>query len=338
VSEAADRRGVWRTVGGVVGFALIGLAVWAVSKDKRAVGAIGEVFALGGEGHLLRLILLGGLCAATLAMISLAFWVLTVRYGAVGKREMLALILAAGVLNYLPMWPGMVGRLAYHKKVNGIAVRESTRVLIWANVVSLIAAGVLAALLIPIALMSDVPAWLLHGSTGGVLAGLVLFTGYARRKRPEPEPEVWRMLAALSIRYAELFVWAGRYVICFGLVGSEITWAGGLALATAGRLAVMIPIAPNGVGVREWSIGLIGPLLPIAMTGSVIDIPTALAADVINRALEVLVVVPTGVVSAGWLARRMRRGSVGEHDGAGAGGDLADGDGAFAEPGEVSGD
>ena len=304
------RRGVWRATGSAVGFALIGLAVWAVARDERVWEAVGGVFALGQDGHLGRLVMLGGLCAATLALITGAFWVLTVRYGAVAYGEMLALILAAGVLNFLPMWPGMVGRLAYHKKVNGIAVKESARVIIWANVVSLVGAVVLAGVLVPVALMSAVPAWLLHGLTGGVLAGLVLFTAYARRKRPEPEPEVWRMLAALSVRYAELFVWAGRYVICFALVGSEIRWAGALALAAAGRLAVMVPIAPNGVGVREWSIGLIGPALPVAMTGSVIDLPTALAADVINRAVEVLIAVPAGVVSAGWLARRMRQQAV----------------------------
>ncbi len=305
-----------RVAGTAIGFALVGLAVWAIARDERVWGAVGEVFALGQDGHLRGLVVLGGLCAVTFVFISMAFWVLTVRYGAVGKGEMLALILAAGVLNFLPMWPGMVGRLAYHKKVNGIAVRESARVIIWANVVSLVGAVVLAGALVPIALLGDASLWVVHGTTGGLLGGMVLLAAFARGKRPEPEPEVWRMLAALSIRYAELFVWTGRYMICFGLVGSEISWAGALALAAVTRLAVMIPIAPNGVGVREWSVGLIGPMLPVAMTGSVIDIPTALAADVVNRAVEVLIAVPSGVVSAGWLAKRMRGkgGEVGERE------------------------
>ena len=312
------RRRRARIAGSVIGFALIGLAVWWVVRDERVSGAVGEVFKLGNAGNMRQLGLLGALSGVTLATIAMAFWVLTARYGPVGKREMVALIFSAAVLNYLPLWPGMVGRFAYHKKVHGIDIRDSARALIWANVVSLIGAVALALALVPIALMGEAPAWLLHGATAGVLVGFVMITAYAHRKRPEPEPEVWRMLCALSIRYAELFLWAARYVICFELVGSDMSWAGGLALGALTRFATMVPIAPNGMGVREWSVGLIGPILPGAMTGSEIDVATALAADVINRAADVLVIVPVGVVSAVWLARRVRQEGR-RHQGSGTG-------------------
>src|SRR4029079_8775600 len=58
---------------------------------------------------------------------SLGLWVQMRRHGPVGAVEVALLVGAAWVLNYLPLRPGMIGRIAYHKSVNGIEVVDSVR-------------------------------------------------------------------------------------------------------------------------------------------------------------------------------------------------------------------
>jgi len=256
--------------------------------------------------HLVALGLL--LPLATVAVTSLAFWVLTARYGPVRPGEMLALINTAWLLNYLPLWPGMVGRLAYHKTVNGIPLRDSAKAIIWANVLNMGAAAVVLAML--------VLASIFFAGSSAVLAVIVatpvpiaaLLALHARRVRPDPDPELWRLAAAIAIRAAEIHIHAARYAVCFALTGSPIDWGGAVALASVAALAGAINIAPNGLGVREWVIGLVAPLLPVALVGSTtLDLTAGLAADLVNRALEVIVAVPSGLIASAWVARSLKR-------------------------------
>jgi hypothetical protein len=55
----------------------------------------------------------------------------------------------------------------------------------------------------------------------------------------------------------------------------------------------------NGLGVREWVTGLLAPSLAGVAT------PDALAAELLNRAVEVLLVVPAGLACTPTLARRL---------------------------------
>ena len=109
-----------------LGTALVVAAVVAVAR--QGAGLTGVVDALRTSPSwlvalLLALPFLNWLCSAA------SFHVLTNRYGKVGAVEMGAVIGSAWLLNYLPMRPGLVGRVAYHKKVNNIPIGASVQVL-----------------------------------------------------------------------------------------------------------------------------------------------------------------------------------------------------------------
>ncbi|MCA9312361.1 MAG: flippase-like domain-containing protein, partial [Phycisphaerales bacterium] len=243
----------------------------------------------------------------TLAQTALSFWIITRRYGHVGYGEMFALIGAAWLLNYLPFRPGLFGRIAYHRTVNRIPVRDSTMALIWANVLSILAAAGLALVLAGAALFLEPGSHLL--TAAAVLPALALAgaAAYARARQPEPDPEVWRLIAALASRYAELLGWAARYWVCFRITGFDITWPAALAIAAATTITTMVPLFGNGLGIREWTVGIVATLLPAGFVAVGTDAGAGLAADLVNRVVEVLVAVPLGVGAAFWLAGRRRR-------------------------------
>ncbi len=301
-----------RLLGSLIGVVLLAAAVAAIVMQRDALtGALDSLRAA--SPGLLLLALMAPIVNVALA--SVTFWVLTTRYGHVGKGEMFALIGSAWLLNYLPFWPGMIGRLAYHKNVNRIAVRDAAKAIIWANVLNLIAAITLALLVatgslffagdhVGLALLVIAPAPV-----------LLVIGAYARAKRPEPDPEVWRIIVALAIRIVELHIHALRSFVCFTLVGVPIGWGGALAIASVSGLAGAINIAPNGLGVREWVVGIAAPIVPAGLTlRSDLRITQGLSADLVNRAAEVLVAVPVGLACAAWLSRRVRA----MHTGAGA--------------------
>jgi len=241
---------------------------------------------------------------------SLSFWLLTSRYGRVGKREMFELIGSAWLLNYLPLWPGMFGRLAYHKKINRISLQSSAVALIWANVFS-IAASVIMLISVGIASLffqgDEWPFALIAGSPALMLA---IFGAYARARPPEPDPHFWRLPSTLAIRLVETQVWAARFAVCFALVGTPIGWGGALALAALTQFAMIIPITGNAMGIREWAVGLVAPLLPLGLTmTTTVDLRAGLSADLTNRLLEVILAVPIGLICTYLIARRLRSGA-----------------------------
>lgn len=293
-----------RLLGFLIGLILLAAAGAAITFQRDALGAAFTSLRSAPIGTL-ALTLLAPLVSVSLA--SVTFWVLTTRYGVVGRGEMFALIGSAWLMNYLPMWPGMIGRLAYHKSVNGIPVRDSAKAIIWANLLNLIAAIILLTM---VAAGFTIFRASHYGITILALAPIPLLLAagaYARAKRPEPDPEVWRLLVALAVRVLELHTHALRSYLCFSLVGAPIGWGGALAIASVAGLAGAINIAPNGLGVREWVVGLVAPLLPIGLTlRGDLRLAQGLSADLVNRAAEVVVAIPVGLLCAAWLARRTR--------------------------------
>lgn len=300
-------RRVARWLGFVIGLALLVAAVWMAIAQAGSDEAVWDSIThaplwLFGAATALTLL--------TLASTALSFWIITRRYGHVGYGEMFALIGAAWLLNYLPFRPGLFGRIAYHRSVNDISLRDSALALIWANVLSAVAAIALA---FSIAVLGG-----MLGAGIGLITVLailpipVLFAlaAYARAKRPEPDPDVWRLIAALACRYLELLVWAGRYWVCFQIIDLAISWPAALAIASATTLSTMVPLFGNGLGIREWTVGIVASLLPAGMVAIGTDAAAGLMADLVNRAIEVVVAVPLGIGAGFWLAarRRARRG------------------------------
>jgi hypothetical protein len=63
----------------------------------------------------------------------------------------------------------------------------------------------------------------------------------------------------------------------------------------------MVPLVSNGLGLREWAIGLLSPAIASH------DMELGLTADLVNRAAELIVVSVAGVPATLWLTRRARQ-------------------------------
>jgi len=284
VPSPLHQRAVVRRIGYVVGLVLLAAAVYVVARQWDTVGA--ALARLGRPDPGLVALLIGAMLA-NLVLSSLFVRTLLLRYGRIGLVEIHAVLATAVLLNYLPMRAGLFSRMAYHRAVNGIRVVDTAKTVVQGLVISLAVMGVIllvvlgatktgidlriaiAAPLVPIAAGAFVPAW-----------------------RP------WAI--ATGLRYAEVLVWAVRYAVAFRLLGLSIDTTAAVAFACASMIASLVPVLGNGLGVREWAVGLLAPVLS--------DYPVELgvAAELVNRAAEIVVTLVFGLLGAGWLARYRR--------------------------------
>jgi len=235
--------------------------------------------------------------------ISISIWILLARFGRLGIGETLALVGMAWMLNYLPMRPGMVGRVAYHKTVNKIGVRQTGRTLVEGVVITGVVSGVMFLGVLGLHRAPPALAW------SGVVLGPLLAGFAAAAVLWQSRPVIARYCAAGSLRVIDMAVWALRYALAFAIVGASIDLTTALVLAVASQIAMLVPISGNGLGVREWLIGALAASLPAtaALGGAEPQLAQGLTADVLNRVVEVLVAVPLGLVSVALIGRRLRR-------------------------------
>ncbi|MEQ8850391.1 MAG: hypothetical protein RIB32_01255 [Phycisphaerales bacterium] len=287
---SAPKPRVRAVVGFALSVALIGAALFAVwssrSQIEQALTAVWPV-----PAWLVLVLLL----VPTLSWLASAgaLWALTRRFGHVTPAEMIALVGSAWLLNYLPLKPGLVGRLAYHKRVNGISIRNSARVLIESVVMTAVAGGVVLGVGV------CAQAGLISQTVEiALVAAPLAMLGVACVVRPPGTRGGWLILAML-FRYVDMLVWIARYWAIFHALDRPIGLDDCVLIASASQLAIIVPITGNGLGVREWAVGLTA-----AAVGG--DLEIALAADLVNRAAEVLVAIPIGLACARDVATRYR--------------------------------
>jgi len=293
---------------------MAGLAVAAILILAAVAFVLSHRDELDGAARALRtpdpltLLALAGAIVGNVVLTGLMYSVLISRYGRVGFLEMQALIAATTLINYLPARPGLFGRVAYHKSVNRIDVRDSARVVVTAIILSVVTGG-LAVMSILVAVSAG---WSLGWVYGAVIVLTVAFgLGFPpvsgrrsqRRQGWDVQGMVLGVTPALVLRELDVLVWAGRYAAVFALVGRPISFEAALALACVSMLATMVPLISNGLGLREWAIGLAAPLLAVG-----VDSPLAIAADLVNRAAEMIVVVVLGLLGVAYIAARRRKG------------------------------
>jgi hypothetical protein len=295
-----------RVAGTIVGAALVVAAGWVIWDQQGQDGIANAWGALVRAPLWMHLVLVASVGAIALGA-TLTHFLLMRRCGEVGFREMLALILSATLLNYAPLRPGLVGRVAYHRAVNQIAIGATVRALIWANVLIV---GAAVALLVGV----GGPASLWGDSLGVALApiGVVALPLLVAPLLPERAyPELVRLLA---LRTVELTLWGLRFWACFALVGEPITWTAAVLLAAAHTLTLMIPISGNGLGVSEWFLGVGAALLPPALlvgagsAGGAFEASDGMLAALVSRLVEVALIVPGGLIGGAFVAKRVRSG------------------------------
>jgi hypothetical protein len=268
----------------------------------RSADAVPAAFAAARNADPLLWVFLLALPALNCLLSAESFLVLTRRTHAVPRRDMLALIASAWLLNFLPLRPGLVGRIAFHTIVHKIPVRDSARVVLESVAVSAAALALLAAAVLLFPVWSTLPLLVLLTLAPGLyLAHLFALTDAAS----SPRARVY--LAAVALRLLDTAVWSIRYLLVFRLVGHPIDPAQAFAIAVVAQVAMLIPLAGNGLGLREWAVGLLAASLPAWFADTTSPMSTALAADLLNRAAEIVIALPVGLLGSAYAARRLAR-------------------------------
>ena len=272
-----------RPIGLVLGLLLMATAVvFAISERAQ----LGEAFEKLRDPPPETVVLMLGCVLAGITLTGLLFHILIARFARVPLWEMQALIASTTLANYLPLKPGLLGRIAYHKVRHGIAPVQSLRTVLEAMGLTL-AAALSAVLLLWACQALNLPSELVFFSPLLALAGRFLPIG--------------RTLAlGFVIRSAEVFLWALRYWCAFRLIGSPVPYESALVLATASCLATLVPFISNGLGLREWVVGLLAPVL------AGVSMEAGIVAELVNRTAELVVVIPSGILGAFLLARHHR--------------------------------
>ena len=276
-----------RRLGLIIGLGLIITAVVVLLRQQDVLSAALAAIRRPAPSYLI--LLLAGV-AANVVLTGIMFSLLMSRYGRVGLLEMQALIAAATLVNYLPLRPGLPGRIAYHKAVNRILAIHSAKTIVQASLLSLVMVGYLAAVILLTRTLDGSRFWIWCGVLGPT--PLMLAGAFVRSLR------IW-LLAAL-VRYAEVFVWALRYYAAFKLIGLPITTTEALLFACVSMIATMVPFVSNGLGLREWAVGLTSPLLAVGR------LEQGITAELVNRAAEMAVVLVLGLAGLAYLAARRR--------------------------------
>ncbi len=289
------RARAWRApLGFAVGLALIAAAVYVLASNADRLRAAADAAAHASPWLILALVLMPVLNAGVVAW---SFQILMNRFGRVPYDDMAALIASAWLLNYLPMRPGLVGRLAYHKAVHKVSFRSSVAVSVALALMTGLAAAHLLAIWI---------AFTVHVAFGAAVAiasvWLVLvLSAVAANRSPAGAVPTGALRSTLVLRYLDLAVWALRLVVAFEIIGQPIPIMVGVLLAAVIQLAYLFPLTGSGLGVAEWAVAVVAPL---AVT---IDPASAIAASLVNRAGELVAAVPIGLAGGAYIAKRRRK-------------------------------
>lgn len=262
-------KAVFRAAGYALGVLLALAAAWvALSKiDLQSLPPI--------RPHMLALMAVG--VVASLTLTAALFWAITRTFDAsppVTLARMAVLIIASGLLNYLPLRPGMIGRGAYLKARHALPLTQYALSLFIVLVVSLVVA---------LATVASLTAFPEHG--GYML--IVLFVLVAMLTPPIVKatlrPNAWHAWSWVPLKALDLMATTARLWLAFAVIGSPITWREAALVASAAMLAGLAAITPNALGLREWAVALVTVwMLPVSG-------PVGALATLADRAVEAVV-------------------------------------------------
>ena len=270
----------------VLGALLVAAAVWSVASHRTMLDSAWQSLRQPAPAWA---IALPAAILASFASTAAGLRWLTLRVaplGCIAWSEMLMLTAASSLGNLLPLQAGLVGRIGYLHRVHRVPVTVGVLLTVQSTLLTLAAVAWLGAALL-----------LVHVSGLSWLAipASVLIPAAITVAGPE---RGWAFRAAFTTRLLETLLSAVRTAAAFELVGASLSPTVALGFALAAQLANTIPMIGSGLGVREWAVGLLAP--------SVAGIPTpeALAAELVHRAVELVLIVPGGLVASIPLARR----------------------------------
>jgi hypothetical protein len=275
------QRKVLRRIGTVASVVLVVGALAAIARNQAIVDSLSRALA---SPRWDALAVLVATALAQQLLTSTTFWMLMRRHGPVGWGEMNALIASSTLANYIPLQAGSIGRLAYHKVVHGIPVKTSLVVILVA--MGLVAMSLVALTVVGLWVSRTGASW--WWVSAAPLAWLPLLAWPGTRV----------VGACLVLRTIELLVVAMQSWAAFRLSGWDIEPLTAVGVAVVAGAANLTPFIGNGLGVREWAVGLAAPLLGGYETDA------GLAAQLTGRAVDAAMAVAMGGPAIAWIASR----------------------------------
>lgn len=287
----------FKLIGFVIGAAAITAAIVAVTSNAQPLK-----LALTQPANFQTWAFLLALPLASLILTALGFHALTnARLPAAARlsfQEMFELIGASWLLNFLPFSPGLFGRIAYQKAKHGITLKDSASVVLESILLSWLA----VLLVVPVVYVSNSlidPLWavVLLSTFGWIVAART----FGRHSLAAARTLV------LLLKLVDQFCWSLRYFLVFRIIGFEPTPVEACLIAAIAQTSMLIPFIGNGLGIREWAVALVASRLPEWFRSApTTGLDQGLSADLLNRACEVLIAVPVGLICISLLSRRHR--------------------------------
>jgi hypothetical protein len=234
---------------------------------------------------------LAGLVVVNLVLTAALLWLMTLSFDAVPPVRlgtMLALLSASGLLNYLPLQPGMISRTAYLKLRHALPIRQSVIVMVLVRVVG---ALVMATALLLVVLRTTAGRW---AALALALGLLTVVTGPLSRwvlRRELVAAWAWVPLRALDMLAAAARLW-----LAFIVIGHPLPFHQALIAGAASMFVSQLGLTPNGLGLSEWVVAGISEALAPTTAAS------GAAAKLIDRGAEALVFIIAGL----WSLRSLR--------------------------------
>lgn len=311
--DLAPPRPLWvRAASFGIGILLLLLAAWVVWRHgddlQRAWASIQRA-----NAKTVAILLL--LPLANWALTSAALLVLTRKYGRVGAGEMHALVGSAWLLNYLPLKPGLFGRVAYHKLYHNIAVKDSIKVLMTSLACGGVAVLVFLAFVgcagFGIKELGPKEQWGLWITAAMLLVpAFIAYLQALPYVTYDPRTPVVPLLIVIMLRLGDIAIWSLRFGVAFTVLGEPQAPTYLLVIAAATQAASLLPIQ---FGLSEWAAGLaLGGVAWLAQGHSreveASDVlALGLAAGLLNRAAELPSALLVGLISMETLRRRRSR-------------------------------
>lgn len=286
-------RARWRIIGSAVGGVLVLAAVVAVVRNRPLLDT---ALASAREASPATVALLVGGAVVNLVASAAGLRALLLRHGQLGAMEMQAVIASSTLLNYAPLRPGLASRAAYHHVVNGIPLMATMLTAVQSMALALIGIAWLAG-----------AAWLLR-ATGGIggpqaaIAFIALAPAVGIAGIMAAPAGSWRRAIAVAWlwRCVDMSAWVVRYHAAFAITGISLSLSDAAVAAAGAGAANLVPFVGNGLGVREWLVGIMGSSMHLW------TMDAGLAADIVNRAGDLLVCVPLGLAALPFVAARLR--------------------------------
>lgn len=305
-SSSLRSRSIRRIAGLAIGLLLVLAAARAVLNNTDVANHARDVLRGASPGIIAAMLLLP---LVSWLLTSCVVWVLTRPRAPVPLRDVTAAVGASWLLNYLPLSPGLIGRVAYFKTAHQLPVRTSLRIIIETAVAGLLGGAVVVA---------DLSLQARAGVPGVILLGLLpIALGLRVAAGRAWVPQILPVYAvAIAIKSLDTLVWAVRYGVVFAALGLPLSPLQCGIVAVVAQVSMLIPGLANGLGVREWVVGFVGASLPAwmmtqaAAVGPVAGpdrLETGLAADIVLRVTEVAGALVAGLIGAWLLAKSASR-------------------------------